>query len=513
MQRMSRDPRMTRELVRRGTFKTEPFVLLDVGASGGYDRSFDVFEDQLRVIGFEPDPVECARLNAENKNSHVSYHPYALGEANETRTFTLNAGAGGTFPAAPEPGPRRVGCYARSSAALAARTVKTDHGFTTPSIVAPRTIDVHVRKLDDLSHTPIDFFKSDTDGHDLAVIVGARDSLSHALGVCSEVGFEPEGGSRFPGVALALERMGFALVDLDAYRYSRAALPARFTDRIPAQTASGPLFWGDALFMRDPAGNGECLPLMRALKLACLYEIFGMPDCAAEILNGYSDIYIPPFPRPIERRRLLDLLTPGGSYVRRMKRFKKHPESFYPSRFERPSRVLALVLGLVLMLLPWVLWNLHKRGEFIATATRGGTTLLEGLGEVPNDYGFVCRDEWAGGIALAHGWTDYSCPASDAYFRRLWVGAVLDRPGHVVLCVANRWHDIVRLGGAWLPLLILPAAWFRRHNREGALALLGPLVMACLSIGLVHFDARYCAYAVLTTMIAGLVCLERMLKR
>jgi hypothetical protein len=57
-------PRMTAALVEAGAFKKQPFTVVDVGARGGVAPYWSVFGDHLRIIGFDLDPGECARLNA-----------------------------------------------------------------------------------------------------------------------------------------------------------------------------------------------------------------------------------------------------------------------------------------------------------------------------------------------------------------------------------------------------------------------------------------------------------------
>jgi hypothetical protein len=94
-------------------------------------------------------------------------------------------------------------------------------------------------------------------------------------------------------------------------RYSRAALPAPFLYGFPAETHDGQPLWGDVVFLRDLAAPeyGPALPAISAgkiLKLACLYEIFGVPDCAVELILRFHDRISP----LIDPAALLDLLTP-----------------------------------------------------------------------------------------------------------------------------------------------------------------------------------------------------------
>jgi hypothetical protein len=94
--------------------------------------------------------------------------------------------------------------------------------------------------------------------------------------------------------------------------------------------------WGDALFLRDVTAAGYesrwmSLSPLKLLKLVCLHEIFGMPDCAAEILLQYGDrLKDLADPEP-----LLDMLTQSidpahSSFREYTAEFDRSPRSFYP---------------------------------------------------------------------------------------------------------------------------------------------------------------------------------------
>jgi hypothetical protein len=133
--------------------------------------------------------------------------------------------------------------------------------------------------------------------------------------------------------------MGFSLFDLEVYRYSRAVLPKPFVYRIPAQTESGQVLWADALYLRD-AGRADyerewplTLSAQQILKLACLFEIFGLNDCAVELLMKYrADLdrlvdvgcYLDTLAPPINGKKL-----PYREYIRS---FERNPESLYPPK-------------------------------------------------------------------------------------------------------------------------------------------------------------------------------------
>jgi hypothetical protein len=152
-------------------------------------------------------------------------------------------------------------------------------------------------------------------------------------------GLVHEESNTFRNIDRVLTGLGFSLFDLEVYRYSRAALPGPFVYRIPAQTESGQVIWADALYLRD-AGKPDYerdWPLapspLKILKLACLFEIFGLNDCAAELLLKYRanirhlvdvDCYLGALTPPIQGQRL--------SYREYIKGFEQNPESLYPPK-------------------------------------------------------------------------------------------------------------------------------------------------------------------------------------
>jgi hypothetical protein len=76
------------------------------------------------------------------------------------------------------------------------------------------------------------------------------------------------------------------LYDLEVNRYSRSALPSKFIYGFPAQTQNGQALWGDALFIKDSIEEG--LSLIDRLKLIALYEVYGLYDCAMEVLTNHE---------------------------------------------------------------------------------------------------------------------------------------------------------------------------------------------------------------------------------
>jgi hypothetical protein len=57
------NPRLLHHLVRERRFEEDKFIFVDVGMRAGIPQHWTMLKDQLHVIGFEPDVMECQRLN------------------------------------------------------------------------------------------------------------------------------------------------------------------------------------------------------------------------------------------------------------------------------------------------------------------------------------------------------------------------------------------------------------------------------------------------------------------
>ena len=94
-------------------------------------------------------------------------------------------------------------------------------------------------------------------------------------------------GNTFVNISILARNLGLDLYSLDAYRYSRATLPGRFVYHFPAQTETGQVLWGDAVFMRDPMD--AVLRVDELLRQVALFHIYDLDDCAHEILVMHGD--------------------------------------------------------------------------------------------------------------------------------------------------------------------------------------------------------------------------------
>jgi hypothetical protein len=329
--------RLTRHLVGAHLFP-QSIRIFDVGCSGGFGRQWDAFGSALDGVGFDPLEAEIDHLRKEEKRVNIRYETAYLGlssmQLREKEAY---------FPSVPPTEAYYEDYFARSSGIRAAQLTSFNYekeifnsGARLRYTEKRFSIDEYVAK----TGSPPDMIKTDTDGFDIEVLMGAGQTLSSVLGVQAECQFNASAGryaNTFANVDRFLRVKGFAVFDLQPTRYSRAALPAPFQYDLFAQTTSGPVIFSDVLFFRDLARD-ECeivfgleITPERVIKMAALMELYGLSDCAAELLIKRADRL------PFDVNEMLDLLVPDDlgpnlSYREYIRRFETDPEALFPSR-------------------------------------------------------------------------------------------------------------------------------------------------------------------------------------
>ncbi len=324
---------MTRALCASTCFGRDPVTVVDVGCAGGLDERWRVFGDQLRAWGIDAMTEECARLRALEGNPAVQYIDARVGVARDHPV--LRGRPEGAMPRRDPWGRLSV----ESALAIRRRQQRSrkealrsnqwhEQNLSQRTLTVDELIDVH-------QIGAMDFLKIDLDGPDYEVLAGFASHLDRlqTLGLKVEVNFfgtAEEDTHSFHNTDRLLRQHGFELFGLTTRNYSAAALPAGFTGDALGPTSFGRILQGDAVYFRDPAGDSGpgALSATKLLKLACMFELFDLPDCAAEILLRFGD--------SIGRKDtalLLDLLVPrlDGvklSYQEYLARFNAEPRSF-----------------------------------------------------------------------------------------------------------------------------------------------------------------------------------------
>jgi FkbM family methyltransferase len=332
-------PKLIPYIVSSGALDDAPFVLIDVGCGMGIDSAWRAFEPSLLVHGVDPQQDEVERLAREEANPKVHYDAMLVGLPDESDYHEARRNT----PNAPYFDPLQ------RSSGFAATARERDQGRDSlPELNSWQAHPLASKKVG-LSEfiraqalVTVDFIKIDTDGGDYEVLLSAEDSIDEfdILGFQVETPYNAapdEYAHSFPTVDSFLRRHGFLLYTMTVNRYSRAVLPSQFQYQVLAQTTSGQVMWGDLVYMRDAGSPAyrdvwdRDLDRMKLLKLACLYELFELPDCAVELLllhrEKLGDV--------IDVQHALDLLTPRlegqeVSYEEYVSAFKTDPYRFYP---------------------------------------------------------------------------------------------------------------------------------------------------------------------------------------
>jgi Methyltransferase FkbM domain len=339
----------------------EPFTLVDLGCSGGLDPAWRAFGDKLRAVGFDPNVAECERLASEEILASVNYiaafvglrpdHPFARlkagkpdfennpwGRLSVARTVEIRRNKIDDTPAAAK----------ANSSAQKQTSADADHPVFLPEFLEER----HIRD--------IDFIKIDVDGRDFEILHSIENVLADAgvMGLILEVNFvgsAAETDHTFHNSDRFMRAHGFELFKLTVNQYSVASLPGKYRYHIPAQSAFGRPYQGDALYVRDLCRPGsevfaaELSP-EKLLKTAAIFAAFDLPDCAAEILVKFR-AGLAPF---CDVDSLLDTLAaqaqPGAesplSYKDYLAAFEQDSDLFYTrdqNVNRRDSRIVSAI--------------------------------------------------------------------------------------------------------------------------------------------------------------------------
>ena len=328
--------------------RAENFFLVDLGCAGGIDPMWRVFGERLRALAIDASVDECRRLAAAETAPGIEYVAAFAGIAAD---HPFSKRREGREEAGRNPWPRLSAAQTmqRNEARLARSSdeqkIRESVWYLTETADAARPVVVP-DLLREKGVTSVDFLKIDTDGNDFAILNsfdGAFDRLA-ILGAKVEVNFcgTPDDTSRtFHNTDRFMKAQGFELFDLSIRRYSAAALPARYALAIPAQTETGRILQGDAFYARDWAAPywanaAAAASAEKLVKLAAIFALHGLGDCAAEILVRFRARLAALLDVDAALDRLAATMQPGVrrplGYREYVAAFEADSPMFYPPR-------------------------------------------------------------------------------------------------------------------------------------------------------------------------------------
>lgn len=246
--------------------------IVDVGAMS-LGAGTDPFEALVkhgatRIVGFEPVPSECEKLNRLH-DGRRRYLPYAVGDGTARTFHTCRSVA--------------------TSSLYEPYTELLDKFQNLENLVhvVDRTA-VQTHRLDDIAEVAdTDYLKVDVQGAELDVFRGAERVLRHVLVVQTEVEFVPlyRDQPLFSDVDQLLRRSGFLFHRFDGIA-SRVFKPLVNNNNVNAPGSQ--LLWADAVYIRNFMQLDRLAP-EQLLKLAIiLHELYGSFDACALVLQAHA---------------------------------------------------------------------------------------------------------------------------------------------------------------------------------------------------------------------------------
>lgn len=215
-------------------------TVFDVGAKGGV-YSFPKLIKHTNSYGFEPNPKEYNSL-ISNKNSSITYFPFALGEKKEIRDFNITK-------------------HASYSSFLKFDNINfekhfgfmKDYHIWKKGMKTEKTISVETQNIDNIlaqeKIKTIDFLKLDTQGTELEILKGAKQALkNNKIGVIfTEFSFIQSylNQNLFSELEIYLRNLGYELIDCKFY--PEEILNSPFNTKILDKTRYS--VGGDAIFV------------------------------------------------------------------------------------------------------------------------------------------------------------------------------------------------------------------------------------------------------------------------
>jgi len=278
-------------------------TVADVGARWGAADAWFRLKPLARMVGFEPDPAECQRLNTLCDPNSERFYPVALGKVNGQGLLhvTREPACSSLFPPSE---------FIRSRFP-SLRTIMTPE----------RLLPVPLTRMDSWAQgvgiSRVDFLKLDTQGAELDILQGTGNLLDNCLGIEAEIMFSPlyDGQPMFADVDTYLRSRGFTFWRFDSLAHYTEHPSDRLVHAstvyyehvgVRHATGDGRLVWANAVYFRDRDTVADPRSL---LTLAALLEAAGDHDgslcCLQAVGHARTSIFLPPDPIRPSREELI----------------------------------------------------------------------------------------------------------------------------------------------------------------------------------------------------------------
>jgi FkbM family methyltransferase len=273
MRGLNRSPLAAADLSAVADLLERPVVAIDVGCRDGVRPEWRELGPHARLVGFDPDPAECARLNdTAHDHTQERYEPLALAASDGEATLYLTAD------------PQSSSLYPPDPCALRRYPELWRHEPRGTQTIPTTTIDSWARGAE---LGAIDALKIDVQGAELDVLRGAERSLSSVRVIETEVEFQAlyEGQPVFTDVDRFLRERGFGLWRLREIHHCglspalRAEPVFGVGDYVEHTRLGGQIAWANAVYVREElADRRVSISWLTRARDACVSSIFGFPE-------------------------------------------------------------------------------------------------------------------------------------------------------------------------------------------------------------------------------------------
>ncbi len=272
MRRLDRSPLPAEDLSACAGLLDRAIVAVDVGSRDGVRDAWRALLPNALLVGFDPDPQECARLNeAAADSSRERYEPFGLGAASGEAKLHLTRD------------PQSSSLFEPSPASLARYPELWRHAPVGAETIELSTIDDWAAGA---GVSGIDALKVDVQGAELDVLRGAPHALADVRIVETEVEFQElyTGQPLFCDVVSFMRERGLELWRLRELHHCGLSRGKRgepvfgVGDYVERTRLGGQLAWGNAIFVRGEMAEAAEADWQSRVRDACVASVFGFGE-------------------------------------------------------------------------------------------------------------------------------------------------------------------------------------------------------------------------------------------